>query len=43
MAAAIPWAPALTVSLMDGARRIKNIERKGHCQVILLEGDVAIF
>jgi hypothetical protein len=40
MAGAIPWVPAPTVSLMDGGRRIKNIERKRHCQVILLEGDV---
>ncbi len=28
MAAAIPWAPAPTISLMDGGRRIRNIERK---------------
>jgi hypothetical protein len=28
MAAAVPWAPAPTVSLMDGGRRIKNIARK---------------
>jgi hypothetical protein len=28
MAAAVPWVPALTVSLMDGGRRIRNIKRK---------------
>jgi hypothetical protein len=28
MAGAVPWAPAPTVSLMDGGRRIRNIERK---------------
>ncbi len=28
MATAVPWVPATTVSLMDGGRRIKNIERK---------------
>ncbi len=28
MAAAVPWVPAPTVSLMDGGRQIKNIERK---------------
>ncbi len=39
MAAAVPWAPAPTVSLMDGGRRIKKIA-KSYCQVILSEGDV---
>ncbi len=34
MAAAVPWVPALTVSLMDSGRRIRNIERKR-----LLSGD----
>jgi hypothetical protein len=28
MAAAVSWVPAPTASLMDGGRRIKNIERK---------------
>jgi hypothetical protein len=28
MAAAVPWAPAPTVSLIDGGRSIKNIARK---------------
>jgi hypothetical protein len=28
MAAAVPWAPAPTVSLMDGERQIKNLTRK---------------
>ncbi len=28
MAAAVPWAPAPNVSLMDGGSRIRNIERK---------------
>jgi hypothetical protein len=28
MAVAVPWAPAPTVSLIDGGRRIKNIARK---------------
>jgi hypothetical protein len=28
MAAAVPWAPAPTVSLIDGGRQIKNIARK---------------
>jgi hypothetical protein len=40
MAVAVPWAPAPTVSLIDGGRRIKNIARKDRCQVILLERDV---
>ncbi len=34
MAAAVPWVPAPTDSLMDGGRRIKNIARKR-----LLSGD----
>jgi hypothetical protein len=33
MAATIPWAPAPTVSLMDGGRRIKTLQEKGRCQV----------
>ncbi len=28
MAAAVPWVPAPTVSLMDGGRQIENITRK---------------
>jgi hypothetical protein len=28
MVVAVPWAPAPTVSLMDGGKRIKNIARK---------------
>ncbi len=38
MAAAVPWASAPTVSLMDGGRRIKNIARKRSGQVILQRG-----
>jgi hypothetical protein len=40
MAAAVPWVPAPTVSLMDVEGKSKTLQEKGHCQVILLEGDV---